>query len=73
MFSAASGSWICDPSRVQAAAMAGPYSPARKEEGDIGADLIAISDGPREWDVAVALWLGADSGARCRGLWAFEF
>ena len=41
---------------------------ACEEEEDTGADLIPISDKPREWDVAVAPWLGADSAAKCRGL-----
>ena len=70
VFSAASRDWICDPDRAIAGTSGGDGGPVLKEEGDIGADLIAISDGPREWDVAVALWLGADSAARCRGLWA---
>ena len=43
-------------------------------EGDIGADLIAIRDEPREWDMAQGLWRrwavrrGGPATRRCAGV-----
>jgi hypothetical protein len=71
----ASGCWLCDSAGewdrdIEGAGEGegegvldgegGAVLSAREEAGDKGADLIPISDEPREWDVAP--WFGADSG-----------